>query len=261
MKFSHLDNGEEFDWGRTSALYAKYRDIYPQEFLNKLISAANIAKGDSVLDLGTGTGVIPRMLYSTGAHFTGVDISKNQISEAKKLANEATMCINFKCASAESYLNFPRSFNSILACQCFTYFNHAELAPRLAGALTDGGRFAVAYMSWLPFEDEVARRSEELILKYNPMWTGGGERPTPIQIPDCYFNHFSLCLSEVFKLDVAFSRESWHGRILACRGVSASLPRDKLAEFSSEHMGMLERFAAEKFTVKHYCAITALKRL
>lgn len=27
----HIDGGKAFDWGRTSADYAKFRDIYPPE--------------------------------------------------------------------------------------------------------------------------------------------------------------------------------------------------------------------------------------
>ena len=260
MKFSHIDGGEPFDWGKTSELYAKYRDIYPEEFLIRLIKAANIREGADVLDLGTGSGVIPRMLYATGARFTGVDISENQISEARRLANEATMCINFECLSAEEYLSAPRSFDSILACQCFDYFDHKVLAKRVWRALKSGGRFAVAYMSWLPFEDEIAGRSEALVLKYNPKWTGCGERPRPIRIPEIYLKYFSVRSSEVFRLDVPFTRESWHGRMLACRGVSASLGESEVQAFSDEHMRMLSSFP-ERFTIKHYAAIAVLEKL
>ena len=33
-----IDGGKAFDWGRTSADYAKFRDIYPDEFYEKLLS-------------------------------------------------------------------------------------------------------------------------------------------------------------------------------------------------------------------------------
>ena len=32
-----IDNGKAFDWGRVSEDYAKYRDIYPDEFYKKII--------------------------------------------------------------------------------------------------------------------------------------------------------------------------------------------------------------------------------
>lgn len=30
-----IDSGKAFDWGRTSADYAKFRDIYPEEFYHE----------------------------------------------------------------------------------------------------------------------------------------------------------------------------------------------------------------------------------
>lgn len=70
-----IDNGKPFDWGNISSDYAKFRDIYPREFYQKIIDRNLCTKGQNVLDLGTGTGVLPRNLYSFGAKWTGCDIS------------------------------------------------------------------------------------------------------------------------------------------------------------------------------------------
>ena len=34
---NRIDAGKAFDWGRTSKEYAKYRDIYPKEFYQKIM--------------------------------------------------------------------------------------------------------------------------------------------------------------------------------------------------------------------------------
>lgn len=34
----NIDGGKPFDWGRTSLDYARYRDIYPQSFYDKIIN-------------------------------------------------------------------------------------------------------------------------------------------------------------------------------------------------------------------------------
>lgn len=47
-----------------------------------------------MLDLGTGTGVLPRNLYCYGADRIGTDISENQIDQAKRLSQEAGMDIS-----------------------------------------------------------------------------------------------------------------------------------------------------------------------
>ncbi len=65
MRNTEIDHGKVFDWGRASADYAKYRDIYPQEFYQKILDLGLCQAGQKVLDLGTGTGVLPRTCIST----------------------------------------------------------------------------------------------------------------------------------------------------------------------------------------------------
>lgn len=159
-----IDGGKAFDWGRTSVEYAKYRDIYPQEFYEKIVNRGLCVDGQTVLDLGTGTGVLPRNLYRYGAKWVGTDISENQIEQAKKLS--VGMDIDYYVMSAET-LDFPdNTFDVITACQCFWYFDHEKIMPNLCRMLKPNGRILVLYMAWLPFEDQIAGASEELVLKY-----------------------------------------------------------------------------------------------
>ena len=167
-----IDNGKFFDWGRTSQDYAKYRDIYPEIFYQKLLER-NIGKtGQKILDLGTGTGVLPRNMYQYGAEWTGIDISENQIAQAKLLSAQQEMQIDFQTVSAEN-VNFPENtFDAVTACQCFWYFKPEILMPVLKKILKSEGKLLLLQMEWLPFEDEIAQASENLVLKYNPDWTG-----------------------------------------------------------------------------------------
>lgn len=259
MKKSHIDGGKDFDFGRTSQDYAKYRDIYPQEFYDKIINRGLCIKGQRVLDIGTGTGVLPRNLYRYGSKFVGIDISANQIEQAKLLAEQSGMNIDFICTSAED-TDFPQdSFDVVTACQCFTYFNHSVLAKRLAEMLKSNGKFVVLYMAWLPYEDAIAAKSEELILKYNPTWSGCGEVRHNIEIPPDYLQYFDIEYKEVFDLDVPFTRSGWHGRMRACRGVGASLSQEDLAKWEKQHIAMLDG-APENFFIKHYGAICVLSK-
>ena len=161
----NIDNGKSFDWGRASSDYAKYRDIYPEEFYNKLAGLSLGIKGQKVLDLGTGTGVLPRNMYKYGAEWTGADISENQVAYARKLSKEAGMDIEYIVSPAED-INYPaNSFDVITACQCFMYFNISEVIPRIHLMLKPDGHFCVLYMAWLPEESDIARTSEEMVLK------------------------------------------------------------------------------------------------
>ena len=260
IRDDRIDSGKAFDWGRTSKEYARYRDIYPEEFYQKIVNRGLCREGQRVLDLGTGTGVLPRNMYKYGAEWTGTDISPEQIEQAKILADASNMKIDFLAVPTEQLDFTEESFDVITACQCFWYFDHQTVMPKLAKLLKTGGRLLILYMAWLPNEDRIADASEKLVLKYSPKWSGAGETRHPILIPDIAYEYFELEDHEEYDLKVSFTKESWHGRMRACRGVGASLSEEELVKWDIEHRELLERIAPEQFEVLHYAALAVLKK-
>ncbi|MBR1568808.1 MAG: class I SAM-dependent methyltransferase, partial [Lachnospiraceae bacterium] len=106
QRLDDIDGGKPFDWGRTSQDYAKYRDIYPAVFYQRIADRGLCKDGQRVLDLGTGTGVLPRNMYQYGAVWTGTDLSENQIQQAIILAKAQNMDIEFYACPAEE-LDYP----------------------------------------------------------------------------------------------------------------------------------------------------------
>ena len=260
IRDKRIDGGKAFDWGKTSKEYAKFRDIYPEEFYKKIVDRGLCIKGQKVLDLGTGTGVVPRNMYKYGAQWTGTDISPEQIEQAKILAADAGMKIDFISAATEQ-LNFPKeSFDVVTACQCFWYFDHEKVMPVLADLLKPQGKLVILYMAWLPFEDKIAGKSEEMILKYSPNWSGCGEKRHEIWVPDVAYKYFDKIDHEEYDLMVPFTKESWHGRVRASRGIGASLNPEELSRWDAEHRALLDEIAPEKFDILHYGAITVLQK-
>ena len=254
-----IDNGKAFDWGLTSKEYARFRDIYPELFYQKIVERNLCVSGQKVLDLGTGTGVLPRNMYKYGADWIGTDISKNQITEAIRLSKENNMDIKYIVSSTED-ISFPdETFDVITACQCFWYFDHKKTAPKLFNMLKKDGKLLVLYMAWLPFEDKIAGESETLVLKYSPDWSGARETVRPIDIPDCVYDYFEMISREEYLIKVPFTKETWHGRMKACRGVGASLSNEELKKWECEHLALLDKIAPNEFEVLHYCALAELK--
>lgn len=255
---NRIDAGKAFDWGRTSEDYAKYRDIYPEPFYQKIADKGLCIKGQRVLDLGTGTGVLPRNMYHYGAKWTGIDISSEQIEQAKKLTSSAGMNIEY-CAVPAEKMNFPdKTFDVITACQCFQYFDYEKLMPALSRVLKDNGKFLILYMEWLPFDDAIAGASEKLVLKYNPQWSGAGYTRQPITIPEN--NYFELETHEEYDIKVPFTRDSWNGRMKACRGIGASLSDEEIINWEKEHLALLEKIAPSEFEISHYAAMAILRK-
>lgn len=253
MELSHIDHGRRFDWGRASADYAAYRDIYPDEFYQRLLAYGIGTEGQRVLDLGTGTGVLPRAMARFGASFTGIDASENQIAAARRLAAEAGLAIDYRVRPAEDTGLDAHSFDAVTACQCFWYFDKPKALAEIARVLKPAGKLAILSMAWLPGESEIAQRSEELVLKYNPDWTGGGFVRTAPKEPEWADTYGLKTLHlDGFDVSIPFTRETWQGRMRACRGVAASLGGDALQSFEREHTELLARIAPVAFAIPHY---------
>jgi hypothetical protein len=50
---------------------------------------------------------------------------------------------------------------------------------------------------------------------------------------------------------IPFTRESWRGRIRACRGIGAGLPAEEVRRFDAAHADLLSRIVPESFNVLH----------
>ena len=74
------------------------------------------------------------------------------------------------------------------------------------------------------------------------------------------YDYFEMEDHEEYDLMVPFTRELWHGRMKACRGVGASLSEEELEKWDAEHRELLDRIAPEKFDVLHYAALAVLKK-
>ncbi|MFR4197833.1 MAG: class I SAM-dependent methyltransferase [Ruminococcus sp.] len=257
IRNAKIDGGDAFDWGRTSADYALSGHL-----------SAGILRTHPAPELrhsrtahagsGNGTGVLPRNLVQFGGIWTGTDISENQIAKARELS--AGMPIDYTVSSAET-VSFPdNTFDGITACQCYWYFDDAKVAPRLFRMLKPGGKLLLLCMAWLPFEDPVACASEQLVLRYSPNWSGAGETLHPIPVSPDMQRQLRLTFHEEYLLDVPFTRESWNGRMKACRGIGASLPPEQIARWEQEHRKMLAELAPEHFTVRHYAALAELQK-
>jgi len=250
VKLNNFDNGNEFDFGKTSLDYSKYRDIYPDSMYQKLFELGIGRKDQKILDLGTGTGVLPRAMYKYGAHFTGIDIAEEQIEYAKKLSEKENMEISFKTCSAESTGFDANQFDVITSIQSFVYFDKEKIVPEIKRILKNNGKIVIVWMAWLPFESSIAAETETLVLQYNPKWTGAGYKRSGITLnftPEILETENEISYTE----NLQFSYETWAGRIRACRGVSATLPENVVQEFNKEHLVLLKGLTKEPFDIIH----------
>ncbi len=250
-KLGSIDGNKIIDWGKTSEEYARYRPGPPDSFYKKLKEEGIGLSGQKILDLGTGTGVLARRFASQGAQITGVDISENQIQMAKILAQRDGVSADFMVSDANE-VNLPdQSFDGITANQCWLYFDKLKTISEVKRLLKTEGVFLTSHFCWLPFEDLVAGKTEELILKHNPDWSAAGYKGEVPELPVWAEGHFKVRKLIVYDEPISFTPESWKGRMKACRGVGVVMNDGELVKFEEDLDNLLSQIAGESFEVLH----------
>jgi SAM-dependent methyltransferase len=248
---SATDGRRAIDWGCTSADYAAWRPDYPNEFYDRLAALGIAVRGQQVLDLATGVGFLALNFARRGAKVTAIDISAEQIDQARVTALANGLDVDFRVCPAEATGLPDSAFDVVTASQCWLYFDCARMVVEVRRLLRPGGVLMLSHFCWLPRLDEVARRSEELVLRFNPDWSAANWSGDIPDVPAWSVGHFEKVDGFVFDAAIPFTRESWRGRMRACRGVGASLTTGQVADFDAAHARLLAQHAPAEFTVLH----------
>jgi len=136
-------------WDRISLTYLREVDKRFAPVIDNVIARAELAPGQHLLDLGTGTGAAAVRAVSAVAlegTVTGVDISSEMLTLARQRATQLGLeNVSFEEGRAEEIPASEASFDSVLASLVMMYVIDREAAAReIARVLRRGGRFVAA---------------------------------------------------------------------------------------------------------------------
>lgn len=246
-----LDGGRDIDWGRTSRDYSVHRPGPPPSYFDRLQALGIGTPGQRLLDLATGTGTVARGFASRGCRVAGIDIAQEQVEMARASASEAGLDVAWHAGPVEMLPFEPASFEAATANQCWLYFDTANLIPALERVLTPGGLVAITHFSYMPRRSALARASEELVLRANPDWEGADWNERVPLSEDWAGAGLRRRALLVYDEPIAFTRESWRGRMRALRGIGPSLSADAVEAFDREHAALLDEIAPPEFEIPH----------
>ncbi len=246
-----IDGGRAANWSRTSSDYAIHRPGPPDSLYARLKALGVGLPGQRILDLGTGTGLLARQFARQGARVTGIDIAEGQVGAARRLAAAEGLDISFAVAPAEDTGRQAGSFEAVTASQCWLYFDAPRAIAEVRRLLAPGGVLVTTHFSWLPRLDPIARRSEDLVLAFNPDWGGADWAGIIPPMPRWAEADFNLTGMFWYDEDVPFTAEAWRGRIRACRGIGATLDDATVRRFDEAHATLLADSAGPSFTIRH----------
>lgn len=245
------DRPNVIDWGKTSGDYSAHRPGPPLSFYKRLAALGVGLPRQRILDLGTGTGVLARQFAAQGAVVSGIDVSSEQIAAARNLAAEDNLNVEFVVGCAEQLPWQAATFDIATANQSWLYFDKSKVVPELHRVLKPGGWLVTSHFCWLPRLDPIAKQTEALVLEFNPNWTAADWSGAIPACPKSEEPFFEVRAMFYYDEPIAFTRESWRGRIRACRGVGAAIMPEKVADFDAAHEELLKRIAPDSFTVLH----------
>ena len=246
-----IDPGRAIDWSLTSGDYAAHRPGPPARLYDMLALLGVGRPGQRLLDLGTGTGLVAREFARRGCNVSGTDIAPGQVDAAREQARAEGLAVDFQVAPAETCPYADASFDVVTASQCWLYFDVDSTIAEVRRVLKPGGVLVTTHFSWLALADPVASASEELVLRFNPAWKGAHWAGHIPSVPPWSVGRAAVQAMFWFDEAVPFTRESWRGRMRACRGVGATLPPAEVAAFDLEHQAWLEQRVPLNFQVLH----------
>ncbi|HEX5449655.1 MAG TPA: methyltransferase domain-containing protein, partial [Gaiellaceae bacterium] len=133
-------------WGQGSyeKLAARFGPVQ-----DELIEKLELAPGDRVLDVATGTGEVAVRAAKAGATVTAIDIADPMLEKARRRAEEEGVAISFDLGDVE-YLPYEDACFDVISSNFGLVFapDHANVATELARVACPGAR--LGFTAWKP---------------------------------------------------------------------------------------------------------------
>jgi ubiquinone/menaquinone biosynthesis C-methylase UbiE len=167
--------------------------VFTTRVAGHLVRFAGVRSGQSVLDVGTGTGVVAITAARAGAAVSAVDLTPDLLDQARQSAPIAGVSVDWKQGDVESLPYPDASFDVVLSQFGHIFAPRPEVAVReMARVLRPGGRIAVA--TWPP--EQLVGRAFALTARYVPPPAG---IPSPILWGDisCLRERLGLAMKDL----------------------------------------------------------------
>ncbi|MBS0378448.1 MAG: class I SAM-dependent methyltransferase [Proteobacteria bacterium] len=143
------------------ANYVRYRPSYPPEAIALLGERCGLRRGAQVADLGSGTGILTRLLLEAGARVAGVEPNDGMRGAAEADLGSHPHFTSIR-GTAEATTLAPASVDLIVAGQAFHWFRIPEARREALRILRPGAHAALLW-------NEHPARGSEFLMDYEAL--------------------------------------------------------------------------------------------
>ncbi len=167
-------------------VYAKYRPSYPSEYIEYLISEADLNENCMIADIGSGTGILSRQLLDKGFTVIGVEPNDDMRTLAEQTLKPDSHFISVDAVAEKTTLN-DSSLDLITVAQAFHWFDIEQFRLECQRILKQDANVNLVWNSRDGASD-INKESADICQKYCPNFKGfsGGIEETPIPFQDFF---------------------------------------------------------------------------
>jgi SAM-dependent methyltransferase len=151
---SFIDPVAAAGFGSAADIYERARPSYPPEAIDWLLARTGVGEGDTIVDLGAGTGKLTRLLAPSGARIVAVE----PIPEMRAHIDVGEPVEG----TAEAIPLADRSASLVTVAQAFHWFDHHRALPEIHRVLRPAGALAL-FWNMRDLDDPVQRGVEDLL--------------------------------------------------------------------------------------------------
>jgi len=126
----------------TVPYYARYRLAYPELLIRRVIERVGLARGDSVMDLGCGPGLLAIPFARAGMKAAAVDPEPEMLEQAREAAKEAGVAIDLRQGSSFELPQGIGPFRLVAMGRAFHWMDREVTLKTLDGIVTEDGALA-----------------------------------------------------------------------------------------------------------------------
>ena len=204
-----------------------------QKFIDQLIDRTEIQENQKILDIATGTSVIPRKIIikkTPGIHITGLDITESmlRIGKQKISASELNSSISLTCGDAMALPFTGQAFDVVVSGLASHHMNIPLMLSEMKRVIKPGGMLSIIDVAISPiWENPVVRGAARIgaflyfLFKENPTRARAEfDAPINVRTPEGWQTELETAGFQLIKITKLPSKNSWMPEPLAIQSIS-----------------------------------------